>query len=110
MAWYSKNGKDIDVALSSRIRLARNISDYPFASRLTAEAAREIADKAAPVFMSDTAKRVDFTSLTPSERGAYAEMHLVSPEFANRTDRGTLIVDDARSLAVMICEEDHIRL
>ena len=32
--WYSNTGKDGDVVLSTRIRLARNLADYPFPHRL----------------------------------------------------------------------------
>ena len=28
--WYEKNGLEGDVAISSRIRLARNLKNYPF--------------------------------------------------------------------------------
>ena len=28
--WYLQNGKDSDVVISSRIRLARNLADFPF--------------------------------------------------------------------------------
>jgi protein-arginine kinase len=27
--WYLQNGKDSDVVISSRIRLARNLADFP---------------------------------------------------------------------------------
>ena len=33
--WYEKAGEHSDVAISTRIRLARNISKYPFPCKLT---------------------------------------------------------------------------
>ena len=30
MNWYLENGKDSDIIVSSRIRLARNIKEFPF--------------------------------------------------------------------------------
>lgn len=30
MNWYLQNGKESDIVVSSRIRIARNISGYPF--------------------------------------------------------------------------------
>ena len=31
--WYLQSGKDSDVIVSSRIRLARNIANYPFETK-----------------------------------------------------------------------------
>ena len=45
MAWYDEKGKEDDVVLSSRIRFARNIADYPFDSRLDPTSANEIIEK-----------------------------------------------------------------
>lgn len=112
MAWYSDIGADCDVALSSRVRFARNLSDYPFSPKLTAAAAAEIADKVCSV-LGDGQKRIDFKNISESERGAYVEMHLVSPEFASSFETSVLLTgdaDDGVTLAAMICEEDHVRL
>ena len=35
MNWYLDNGKESDVIVSSRIRLARNIKDIPFKPKLS---------------------------------------------------------------------------
>ena len=45
MAWYNTVGKDADTVISSRVRLARNINGYPFASRLDAAGANEMIEK-----------------------------------------------------------------
>ena len=39
------NNKDRDVAVSSRIRFARNIADYPFAGKCDETSAKEIIEK-----------------------------------------------------------------
>ena len=36
-SWYTQSGKNSDVIITSRIRLARNIAGVPFGSRLTDE-------------------------------------------------------------------------
>ena len=33
MNWYLQNGKDSDVVISSRVRLARNLDKIPFKTR-----------------------------------------------------------------------------
>ena len=42
MSWYNTKGKENDVVLSSRIRFARNIADYPFDSKLDETSCNEI--------------------------------------------------------------------
>jgi len=43
-----------DVAISSRIRLARNLEAYPFSSRLTREQGAEILEKVGNAVFNDT--------------------------------------------------------
>ena len=33
--WYEKAGKESDVVISTRVRLARNLADMPFPNRMT---------------------------------------------------------------------------
>ena len=40
--WYQKIGNENDVAVSSRVRLARNLAGYPFGGHLSAEQEKEI--------------------------------------------------------------------
>ncbi len=112
MAWYNTVGPEHDVVISSRIRLARNLADYPFASRLDKTAARELIDKTAAVLLKGETnyKTVDFMSLTPAEARLYVENHSVSPEFIESTLPHTLVADESEGVAIMLCEEDHIRL
>ncbi len=98
--------KDIDVVLSTRIRFARNIKDYPFASKLDETSCKEIIEKAESV-LSDF-KKTDFTEIDPISAQAYVEAHTVSPEFAVSTLPSALL--DKGDTKVMVCEEDHIRL
>ena len=45
MNWYLQSGKESDVVVSSRIRLARNIIEYPFETRCSKKENEEIVDK-----------------------------------------------------------------
>ena len=45
MSWYNNKGCDSDVVLSTRVRFARNIKDYPFSPVLDETGASEIIDK-----------------------------------------------------------------
>lgn len=112
MAWYNKTGPENDVVISSRIRFARNLAGYPFTSRLDEQSARNvIIDVTAALTGGDKRyKTIDFSQLTPSEARSYMENHSVSPEFIDSRIPRALITDADEGVAVMICEEDHIRL
>ena len=43
--WYELNGKDGEVVISTRIRLARNLEQYPFPIRCSNELRKEIVEK-----------------------------------------------------------------
>ena len=51
MNWYLQNGKDSDVVISSRIRLARNLEEYPFPTKFSKEQAKEILEKEVVEFL-----------------------------------------------------------
>ena len=50
MSWYLEQGAEADVVVSSRIRLARNLSDTHFPWRLTAAEAGEVTDRVHEAF------------------------------------------------------------
>ncbi len=111
MMWYNNNGKDKDIAVSTRVRLARNFVDYPFEPRLNEAGAREIIKRVSAIFEGkDGWVTVDFTALSPVEKMKYAEEHLVSPEFAEKKTPSALIYNEAEGLYIMVLEEDHLRI
>lgn len=108
MAWYDTKGKDTDVVLSSRIRFARNIKDYPFAPMLDETGASEIIEKVKNILSDYTV--TDMRSKTPVVRRAYVEKHLISPEFEASVTPCALFTNSDETDAVMVCEEDHLRI
>ena len=105
--WYEVPGNDSDVVVSSRVRLARNLADYPFEPRLSQEQAKEICDKIRSVY-GDGWLCTDFSALPVTEKRAYAEKHLVSPDFAEKKMPGILL--SRNSVHIMVLEEDHLRI
>jgi Arginine kinase len=109
MTWYNKNGNNKDVVVSSRVRFARNLADYPFAAKLDPVSAAEIIGKVKGLFDSEY-NIIDFDKLSPIEARSYVEKHYVSPQFAGSPLPRCLITNDTKDLSIMVCEEDHIRL
>lgn len=109
--WYGKCGKENDTAVSTRVRLARNLNGFAFDGRLTEEKAKEIIGRVWSVFEGkDGWVFLDFASLSAVERASYAERHMVSPEFAKKAGPCALIMNEEKSVYIMVLEEDHIRV
>ncbi len=109
MAWYNKTGKEKDIILSSRIRLARNLAEYPFASRLDQTSAKEIIEKVEGALDGELSKK-DLSDISPIETVSLVERHIISREFADKKTPHALFFDKNEEVSLMVCEEDHIRL
>lgn len=111
--WYIENGEQGDIVLSTRIRLARNLEDYPFPCRLTVKGKEKVCEEIKNEVLNSDIWGFEYADMKALERSqviSLAERHLISPEFASdRTGRGLLITQD-ESISIMLCEEDHIRL
>lgn len=110
MTWYNNTGKEFETVISSRIRFARNLSDYPFGSRLSEEKANEIIEKISPILENGGFEKIDFTKLSRTEALSFVEKHYVSREFAEKVSPHALMLNEPCGYAVMLCEEDHMRM
>lgn len=110
MAWYNTTGPLADTVISSRVRFARNIKGYPFPSRLDTNGANEIIEKISVPLEGMGFRRINFSDISPVMATSYVERHYVSPEFATMETPRTLLLQEANGVAVMLCEEDHLRI
>ena len=111
MMWYSQTGAESDVVLSTRIRLARNIREYPFPVRLDRETKKQICETVRDILDGEGVKLsyIPVSTLTAAQAVSLAERNLVSADFISKDD-GALLLNGDESMSVMLCEEDHIRL
>lgn len=113
--WMKANGKNSDIVLSSRVRLARNISGFPFTNRAENKLLREILLQTKEALLktesfSNNCKFWEVGKLSPIDRFVLMERHLISTELVTRVENGGILVKAGEELSVMINEEDHIRL
>lgn len=112
--WLRGAGPMSDVVVSSRIRLARNLAEYPFLSTATGtdrtEIYRRLVDEITAIPLGADAITVDMEDVDPIDGELLVERHLVSRQHVAGTgSRGvTISPDETRSL--MINEEDHLRI
>ena len=113
MNWYLQSGKESDVVVSSRIRLARNIIEYPFETRCSKKENEEIVNKIKEVLPSigyglKILKLKDMDDIT---KMSLVEKRLISPDFVmNKNDIGAIAINEEENICIMINEEDHLRL
>lgn len=110
MAWYNTVGNASDTVISSRVRLARNLVGYPFDGKLSAAAANEIIEKISAPLETAGFRKINFSDISPVMATSYVEQHYVSPEFATKSTPHALLLQEKGGIAVMIGEEDHLRI
>lgn len=100
-----------DVAVSTRVRLARNFQNYPFPNRLKSKKqAREIVD-----LVAEGLKKVDnfhiirMDTLTEEEAVSWLEDRVISRALLKNKSISEAIVSEDESISIMINEEDHVR-
>lgn len=114
--WYISSGNNSDVVMSTRIRLARNLQEYPFPARLDVKGENQVCEKVRDALfggnshMKDEFAYIKMDSLSETEAVALAEKHLISPEFASERAGRALILNKDESVSIMLCEEDHVRI
>lgn len=100
------------VAISSRVRLARNLADYPFPCRMSDIQRAEVLEKikSAVESLDEGLMFVKMQDLSEFEIVSMVERHLISPDFASSIDGRALAVTADESVSIMINEEDHLRI
>ena len=114
--WYKSTGDSSDIVISTRVRLARNLSHYPFPGRMDANMQeallnefKAVIEKEKDIFGNDYTF-IDVNTLSENERRAMTEQHLISSEFENSPYKRGLLINGDQTVSIMINEEDHIRI
>ena len=112
MKWYDKISDSDDVVISSRVRLARNLEEFAFPWRLDEDSSKKVALSVKQALENAYGDKLVFTEInrnTPNE--LLVEEHIISPDFAeNKNIYRALVSNEDNSVAVMINEEDHVRI
>ncbi len=106
MAWYDEKGNEYNYVLSTRVRFARNLVDYPFSPRLDKTGAEEIAERAKAAFADY--EYTDFAEMDDLTARSYAERRLASPAFLSVKGAHGLL--SKGNTYIMVGEEDHLRI
>ena len=112
--WLRGTGPMVDVAVSSRVRLARNLAGIPFLSRCSVGQKRELETRlrreiaACPI--AEKVFYIDISASAEMDRRLLVERHLISREHAEAEHPRGVAVSADETIAIMVNEEDHLRL
>ncbi len=112
--WMSGHGPESDIVISSRIRLARNLADFPFIRKCSpkdrADIATEVHRALDSLPLSADAEYVDVAKLGDLDRQFLMERQLISHELSEAQGARAVILDPSERFSIMVNEEDHLRL
>ena len=112
--WWKGEGPHADMVLSTRIRLARNLSEVPFTHRARDEQLQGVLSSVTGAAQGSELLAggllLKMQDCSPVERQVLVERHLVSHELGDGArPRGIYVAPDDR-VSIMVNEEDHLRL
>ena len=110
----ARGPKSIPVTLSTRIRLARNLREFPFPGRAEMSQRRAVLTKCLDA-MHDIKElvnsfAVEVDDLSELDRQILVEKHLISRELSEVEEASGIILSKDRNCCIMINEEDHLRI
>jgi len=116
--WMEGKGPYATIVISSRVRLARNLVDYPFPHLQNEKTGKDVMSLVCQAVEDRAVQEiaagmefVDLDDLTMLDRLLLVEKHLISSQHAEegRRKRGLALSDD-ESVSIMVNEEDHLRI
>ncbi|MDW8800206.1 protein arginine kinase [Clostridium sp. A1-XYC3] len=113
--WIKSQGRNDDLVLSSRIRLARNLNKIPFPHKMDEEGGKKLIKDVENAFYTSSHTEDKFKTIRLWENGfidneVFFDKHLISKNLLDNTSKAAFIVDENETVSIMINEEDHIRI
>ncbi len=112
--WLRGSGPESDIVISSRIRLARNLAEFPFVRRASHEERTQIAKSTRGKIESikewTNIEVFELERLDEVDRQFLVERQLMSREMADGEGDRSVVIDLDERFSVMINEEDHLRI
>lgn len=115
--WMDGSGPMSEIALSSRVRLARNLAGVPFPHAMNDSQGKMVIDQAKEAIKElnrfGFLGKMEFYLLNgvpPLDRRVLVEKHLISPQHSEGEKPKALALAPDESVSIMVNEEDHLRV
>ncbi len=109
--WYLQTGKESDVIIASKIKLARNLSQFNFYIKDEQEISKLeslIQDKILQIGYG--LKFLKLRDLDEQTVQLLSEKGLISQEVVQNRKQISILINDEENIAILINNEDHLRL
>lgn len=114
--WMKEGGPQDDIVLSSRVRVARNLSGIPFPVLETDSHADKVIDGVSAALVTKAVRDTGHYELlrcnemSPMDRQVLVEKHLISRDLAEQGRHGAVALRDDEVVSILVNEEDHLRI
>ncbi|HYE02221.1 MAG TPA: protein arginine kinase [Phycisphaerales bacterium] len=112
--WLRGTGAEADVVISSRVRLARNLSGLPFVRKATRDQRQRamgvVHERIETLPGGERMAWIDLGGCSSLDRTLLVERHLISKEHAKGEEPRAVAISGDEQVSVMVNEEDHLRL
>ena len=112
--WLKGEGPRANIAVSTRVRIARNIKGLVYFNRADDLGREEALEKASSAIEKSKFFKKSFfikiKDIAEIDRALLVERHLMSKEHMDDFACKGIVLDEKEMLSVMLNEEDHIRL
>src|ERR1700722_4114158 len=109
--WLRSTGPEVDIVISSRIRLARNLAAFPFTNRASAHQKSDLEallrERIAKLELAPPLHYFGIAALSPLERQFLIERQLISREISSAEGPRGVAFDEREIVSIMINEEDQ---
>ncbi|MCK4352690.1 protein arginine kinase [candidate division WOR-3 bacterium] len=111
-SWTNAQGEFAEIVFSSRVRLARNLAQFKFPLKAKKEELKEIFNLVKNCMASIPGEKLVFPllSLRPLDKEFLVERHFISRQFFKNRDGKGIGIWKEENLAIIINEEDHLRI
>ncbi len=114
VAWLATDASQDGIVVSSRVRLARNLAETSFPSWASEDESAQVWKRLEPLLLGlpelAPAHAFAMDALPMIDRQVLFERHLISLEQMERGRGSGLVFTEDETLAIMVNEEDHLRL
>ncbi|MBB6451426.1 protein arginine kinase [Geomicrobium halophilum] len=114
--WMKETGPDDDIVMSTRIRLARNVEEFPFPFKSSEDASKALYKHVHERLPQPSDERIGkltwipIDGLSEIEKTVLVEKHLTSPQLAEESTQAAVVLNNDESVSMMVNEEDHLRI
>ncbi len=112
--WFQDSGQSCEIIISSRIRLARNLSNHLFTTHCSNREKEIIVSKLREAILKTSigsiSEYVDISSASQLQKELLIERHLISTHLCKGQGPRAAIISKDEVFTAMLNEEDHLRM